>query len=78
MYHPLHVILCLRLEETGVCAVFLQQLLVRPFLDDAAVVENIDIISQFHRRKAVADQDGAFPLDQLPELAEKLCLCQRV
>src|SRR5581483_8934332 len=58
-------------EEVRVAAVGREQLLVRPFLDDAAVLEDDDPVGAPDRREPVRDEDRRQSFRQLEEAVEE-------
>src|SRR5688572_52508 len=64
----------LEIEQVGVAALPRHELLVRAVLDDAAFVEDDDLIGVPHRREAMRDQDRDAVMRQRAEVLEDLRL----
>ena len=70
--------LCLGAVETRVASVLRQQRGMGAMLHDAPVFQHVNAIGHLHRRKAVADEDRATPVEQGAEFVEQLRLGQRI
>ena len=54
-----------QLTQPGVPATRLEQILVRPDLDDAALVDDDDLVGTLDRRQPMRDHDRRPPADEL-------------